>query len=178
MIRDDEFYDEILRPIEEQMMACVWRVTQNHAASQDALQDALVVIWQKRKKIINHPVPQALVLKICREKAIDCLRKSIRKTERELPLTLSEGAETVPVGQTQAYDELHTREVMGQVCSVIASLPRKRSQAVLMRLVEGDSYEAIALVLDCSEATVRSHIRRGMECLRNKLKHLAGGSDL
>jgi len=90
MIHDNEFYDEIVHPIEGTMMACIWRVVQNHANALDVLQEALEAIWRKRKTVAKHPKPEALILRICRDKAIDSLRRSTRRTKHELSYDLHE----------------------------------------------------------------------------------------
>lgn len=43
----------------------------------------------------------------------------------------------------------------------IARLPRQQAAAVLLRIVQEQSYEAVAKALDCSETTARIHVSRG-----------------
>jgi RNA polymerase sigma-70 factor (ECF subfamily) len=173
-MRDDMFYDEIIRPMQESMIACIWRVTQSHEDAQDALQEALWTIWRKRRKVAKHPKPKALILKICRAKAIDSLRKSIRRAEHELPCVSSTETPCDPRVSASPDEELHSKDVVARVRRVVSLLPRKRAQAVFMRLVEEQPYADIALSLGCSEATVRSHVRRGRTHLQKALRHING----
>jgi RNA polymerase sigma-70 factor, ECF subfamily len=178
MIRDEEFYKTIIRPIEETMMACIWRVTQNRENAQDAMQEALVTIWRKRRRILAHPKPEALVLRICRDKAIDGLRKAIRRSRWELPTAVPDEAWPAPADSTSPEANLHRQEIMAHIRRIIASLPRKQAQAVLMHLVEEQPYADVAATLGCSEATIRSHVRRGRDRLQSELQTLRGGKQI
>jgi RNA polymerase sigma-70 factor (ECF subfamily) len=175
MSTDEEFYDSVIQPIEEPMMACIWKITQNRENAQDAMQESLVAIWRKRGRIAAHPNPKALVLRICRDKAIDGLRKAIRRSRWELPTSLPDETWPAPAHSPTPATDLHREEFMAHIRNLIATLPRKQAQAVLMHLVEDQPYADIAATLGCSEATVRSHVRRGRDHLRNKLQDLRGG---
>jgi len=168
------FYDEIIRPMEESMIACIWRVTQKREDAQDAMQEALRTIWKKRTRIAKHPRPQALILKICRAKAIDSLRRSIRRTQHELTSPYATEAPCHAAASASPDMELHGKDVIDHVRRLVGFLPRKQAQAVLMRLVEDQPYAEIALDLGCSEATARSHVRRGRERLRKALRRIDG----
>ena len=176
MLPDAEFYDVYIQPLEETMMHCIWRVVQNREDARDAMQEALATIWRKRGRIAAHPKPEALVLRICRAKAIDLLRKAIRRGRWEQPLSLPEEAWPVPADSPSPTAGLDGQETLCQVRRVIATLPRKQAQAVLMHLVEEQPSADVATALGCSEATIRSHVRRGRERLRTELQHLQGGT--
>ena len=175
MVTDAEFYDAIIQPLEDAMMACVWRITQNRENAQDALQEALATIWRKRHRIVAHPKPEALVLRVCRDKAIDILRAAIRRGRWEQATAVSDEAWADPAAPAPEAG-LHGQEILQHVRRIIAMLPRKQARAVLMHLVEEQSYADIAAALGCSEATVRSHVRRGRDRLQAELQPLYAGS--
>ena len=174
VIRDDKFYDEVIRPMEKSMIACIWKITQKHEDAQDAMQEALRTIWRKRKKVAKHPRPEALILKICRAKAIDGLRRSIRRTQHELPIFPEPEISCDAAFSVAPHKILHGQDVFARVRRIVGSLPRQQAQAVLMRLIENRPYADIALDMGCSEATVRSHVRRGRARLRKALRHVDG----
>ena len=175
MVTDAEFYDAIIQPLEDAMMACVWRITQNRENAQDALQEALAVIWRKRHRIAAHPKPEALVLRICRDKAIDLLRATIRRSRWEQATDVSDEAWAAPTSSAPEAG-LHGQEILQHVRRIVATLPRKQARAVLMHLVEEQPYADIAAALGCSEATIRSHVRRGRDRLQAELQPLYAGS--
>jgi RNA polymerase sigma-70 factor (ECF subfamily) len=56
-----------------------------------------------------------------------------------------------------------------EVAAALESLPMAYRAAVVLREVEGWSYQEIAASLGCSEGTVKSRIARGREALRKRL---------
>lgn len=169
MTDDKAIYDELIAPMETTMMRSIWRIVRNADLAEDSLQDALAIIWKKRFQIRLHPNPQALILKICLNTAYDSLRK-LKRMPRQMDLS---HLENTPAPSIHNADrDLEEREIEEQVQQAIRRLPRKRALAVMMRLIQEESFEAIAQALDCSEATVRIHISRGRAQLRKWLSLL------
>jgi RNA polymerase sigma-70 factor (ECF subfamily) len=64
------------------------------------------------------------------------------------------------------------KELSGRVQSAIAQLKPKLRWPILLKYVEGMSYEEIAAVLGCSKGTVASRLNRAHKLLGKKLSHL------
>ena len=170
LVSDDRtIYDELIAPLEAAMMRSIWRVVRNADLAEDCLQDALAAIWKKRFQIRLHPNPQALILKICLNAAYDTLRK-LERMRCQTDLSLVDNAPALP--ERGADRDLEEREIEALVQQAIRKLPRKQALAVMMRLIQEESFEAIAQALDCSEVTVRIHISRGRAQLRKWLSPL------
>jgi RNA polymerase sigma-70 factor (ECF subfamily) len=166
---DRTMYDELIAPLEAMMMRSIWRIVRNADLAEDSLQDALTVVWKKRLKIRLHPNPPALILKICLDAAYDSLRRRDRMRKQTDLIQLND----VPAPSYSHPDrDLKEREIEDQVQQAIRRLPRKRALAVMMRLIHEESFEAIALALDCSEVTARIHISKGRAQLRKWLSPL------
>lgn len=69
-------------------------------------------------------------------------------------------------------DRIQRKEVSLEVQKVVGTLKPKFRAPVLLRYVEGLSYEEIAKILDCSVGTVSSRLNRGHKQLAKKLGHL------
>src|SRR6266850_617173 len=68
----------------------------------------------------------------------------------------------------------HRREVADSVHGAISELTPKLRMPILLKYVEGLSYDEIAQALDLSIGTVSSRLNRGHKMLANKLSHLRG----
>jgi RNA polymerase sigma-70 factor (ECF subfamily) len=66
------------------------------------------------------------------------------------------------------------KEVSGLVQAAIAELKPKLRWPVLLKYVEGMSYEEIASVIGCSKGTVASRLNRAHKALAKKLAQLRG----
>jgi RNA polymerase sigma-70 factor, ECF subfamily len=68
--------------------------------------------------------------------------------------------------------ELMTKEIAKTVQTAIESLPEDLKTAIVLREIEGLSYEEIATMMDCPIGTVRSRIFRARESIAERLRPL------
>ncbi len=162
-------YEQLIAPLESRMMRAIWRVVRSPELAEDTLQDALTVIWKKLRVVRCHPNPEALILRICLNAAYDSLRKRNRFLHHEEISTLSNTPAPAELG---AMRTLAAKEMEGEVLQAIGRLPRKQALAVLMRVVQEESFDVIARALGCSEVTARIHVSKGRARLQKWLGHL------
>ncbi len=94
-----------------------------------------------------------------------------RKQKRFLPFDLIFGVNEPHVKKTQE-ERAERRELSDEVQKAVADLKPKFRLPILLKYVEGLSYEEIAKVLECSSGTVASRLNRGHKALAKKLGHL------
>jgi RNA polymerase sigma factor (sigma-70 family) len=162
-------YEQLIAPLESQMMRTIWRVVRHQEWAEDTLQEALTTIWKKLRYVCHHPNPRALVLKICLNAAYDTLRKRRRQGR---PDELSDLTRLAGPSQERLSSALERKEIEQEVLKAVGELPRKQAAAVLMRIIEECPYDVIAGVLGCSETTARIHVFRGRASLIRRLAHL------
>jgi len=88
-------------------------------------------------------------------------------SEEEIPLS------AIP-SSPSPEDKVREQQVGVQVRTAMTELAPKLRAAILLRYVEGLSYDAIARVLGCSMGTVASRLSRGHKLLAERLSHLRG----
>lgn len=170
-------YDRLVGPIEDRMLATVWRVLGDPHDAEDALQNALARLWQQWPRLEHHANPRALILKFCADAAIDQLRRRKRPVVQSLANGL---AESLLTRQLLPDEMLIRQETLNDIMEAVARLSRNQATAVLMRFIQDESYENIGAALGCGTATARKHIARGREKLERELAHLnplASGRD-
>jgi RNA polymerase sigma-70 factor (ECF subfamily) len=75
------------------------------------------------------------------------------------------------------FEQLATREIQAAVGAALRQVPAAFRTAVILRDLEGLSYEEIAEVLDCSVGTVKSRILRGRRSLKSILEPMLGETE-
>lgn len=166
-------YENVVRPLENQMIRTIWRIAKNADDAEDAMQEALAVIWRKFERITDHQNPRALILRICMNSACDVMRKKARMTRNEqmTEWKLEIKRELKNPGST-VLKRLQLEDLEKEVLIAIEQLSPQQSTAIRMRLLHHDSYEKIANALECTEATARTHVARGRARLQEILAHL------
>ena len=164
-MRERLTYEEFVAPVQERMMRIIWRIVRNPDEAEDTMQEVLALIWKKLDRISRHPNPQALVLRICANAAVDALRKQ----RRERGYVDSQILDRLPASDSDGWEQ---RETETKIREAVGRLPRNQAAAVVMRILEGQSYGEIARALGCREATARTHVLRGRAKLSRWLSHL------
>src|ERR1700674_927617 len=72
------------------------------------------------------------------------------------------------------FDQLAAHEIQQAVQQALQEIPQVFRGAVILRDLEGLSYEEIAEVLECSVGTIKSRILRGRRALKQLLEPLLG----
>jgi len=169
MTNSQRAYDEIIGPLEDRMIRSIGRIVANAQDAEDAMQNALLTIWKRWERVISHPSPNALVLKICIHAAYDVSRRKLREQNRNQSGWSND--ETSDPARSPA-EQLIQAELYAEVLATIHRLSRQQAIAILMRVFEGLPFSQIAAAMHCTEATARKHVARASERLKMMLAHL------
>ena len=145
--RQNRFVSEHLRRIFVQ----IYRIVRNVEDAQDLTQEAFIKALQHQEQLKDEQKAAHWLSRIATNTAIDFLRRNNRMAYCEIDYTVeshSENPEQFALrGEQRNYLEDGLRLLS----------PRERA-ALMLRDVEGLPAEEVARRLDCSKATVRSHI--------------------
>ncbi len=154
-------YQRLIAPIETKMIGIVGRIVRDPDDAADVMQEVLAVVWKKLIRIDRHENPQAYILRICISRSYDYLRKRIRRQKNEVAVD----QQSMDQQAAKSTDVSSKEETKALICSALGKLPAKQGQTILLRIFEDISYESIAKILGCSEATARSHFNKGKQKL-------------
>lgn len=145
-------------------------VTGNAADAPDLVQDALAHALPRWDRLAAAGTAEAYVRRSIVNGSVSRWRKSRR-------LVSVEDVEVVaPRVSVEDADETTRRDDADAAWRLVRSLPAKQRAAVVLRFYEDLSFAQIALVLDCPEATARSHVHRALGRLREQLAHAQGAT--
>src|SRR5919112_282058 len=172
---DETAFAELVRRYRNQITSYVYRMTNDYETAVDLSQETFVRIYKAMDRYQASHAFSTYIYRIATNLAISELRK--RKRRRLVSLTgffpSTEGSPPVefnpPDGRPLQDSELVDRERRAAVTRAIATLPDKYRAPLVLRDVEGKSYDEIAHILETSEGTVKSRISRARGFLRDKL---------
>ncbi|MGE4274318.1 MAG: RNA polymerase sigma factor [Desulfitobacterium sp.] len=102
---------------------------------------------------------RAWLYAIAKNKAIDLMRKR----KRVIPLAIDENLVDSQLGPEEAW---LAKEQALDVQAIVAELPEAYRQALYLRYQQELSYEEISIVLNIPVSSVKTHLHRGKEKLR------------
>lgn len=163
MSSSDSLWQQIIEPIEDRMIRSVWRITRNAQDAEDAMQNALMTIWRRQRRISRHASPQALILRMCVDAACDVARRRGRDRRQIEP---SGPPDQLVDEAPLPWEEIALRELSGEIVAAITRLSRRQAAAITLHVFEQLPYEEIAAAMNCTAATARKHAERARDRLR------------
>ena len=175
----DAAFRELIRRYERPVFSLVFRMVRDRETAEDLAQDTFI-------KVLNHIdryKPEfkfsSWLFKIANNVAIDHLRRrqldtiSIDGSPHAASAAEAEATSLdLAARQETALEEMEARELGGSIEKAIARLRPEYRSCIMLRHVEGRSYEEIAATLDLPLGTVKTYIHRARNELRQALQHL------
>lgn len=153
--RQNRFVSDNLRRIFLQ----IYRIVGNTADAQDLTQEAFIKALQRQEQLKDEEKASHWLSRIATNTAIDFLRRHGRVMHCEVDVR-TESPDESP------EDLLLRSEHRDYLEDGLRLLTARERAALMLRDVEGCSAEEVAERLDCSKATVRSHIANARIKLR------------
>lgn len=175
----DSAYRELIRRYERPVFSLVFRMVRDRELAEDLAQDTFVKVLAHIDKYRPEFKFSSWLFKIANNVAIDHLRRRQLDTvslDGSPHATTAADAEAtrfdVAADQETPLEELASKELGGAIERAIAGLRPEYRSCIMLRHVEGRSYEEIAATLDLPLGTVKTYIHRARHELRTALEHL------
>ena len=151
-------------PLSDRLFRLALRITMNRAEAEDVVQDTLLKVWEQREEWERIDSLEAYALTVCRNRALDLLKRMGRDTR-----SLDEMD-----GSSHATDSglrrLEAREQLSLVRKFMDGLPEVQRTIMLLRDIEGKTYQEIAQTIGVSETQVKVYLHRARTKIRKELE--------
>ncbi|HEX5701972.1 MAG TPA: sigma-70 family RNA polymerase sigma factor [Pyrinomonadaceae bacterium] len=174
---DEDAFAELVGRYRNQITSYIYRMVNDYDTAVDLAQETFIRVYRAAGRYQTTHAFSTYIYRIATNVAISELRK--RKRRRLVSLT---GLLTSPDGEElmdfQPVDEqplqdiaLIDAEKRAVIKRAISTLPDRYRAPLVLRDVEGKSYDEIAAILQTSEGTVKSRINRARNFLRDKMRN-------
>jgi len=141
----------------------IYRIVGNVADAQDLTQEAFIKALQRQEQLKDEQKAAHWLSRIATNTAIDFLRRSGRVSYCEL--------DNAPESHDESPEDILLRsEQRDYLEDGLRLLTARERAALMLRDVEGLPAEEVAQRMDCSKATVRSHIANARTKLRKYME--------
>jgi RNA polymerase sigma-70 factor (ECF subfamily) len=176
---DELAYRELIRRYERPVFSLIYRMVRNRELAEDLSQETFIKVLNAVQSYRPEFKFSSWVFKIANNAAIDHLRRRELDTlslegspHAETPEMVEATALQVSERTESALEEVENRELGGQIEIAIEKLRPEYRSCILLRHVEGRTYEEIADILGLPLGTVKTYIHRARNELRIMLGHL------
>jgi RNA polymerase sigma-70 factor (family 1) len=161
MTRSD--FNDLVRQHNRNLYGYAFRFLQNQEEAEDAVQEVFIKLWNLGKKLDEYNSIAALAVTMIKNYCIDQIRKKRHFIQEEL------SGQTIGTTVSDSpYELLETKESDNILHQIIEGLPEIYKTAVIMRDIEGQSYEEIAEKTDQNVNTLRVTLSRARKLIRNE----------
>ncbi|MBP5257190.1 MAG: RNA polymerase sigma factor [Prevotella sp.] len=157
------FKNDIL-PLKDELFRLALRITMNREEAEDVVQETMLKVWNKRDTWSEIESIEAYCLTVCRNMALDALRRRDRHpVVEEEPIDTADQSAS-PLDITQQKDGV------SMVQRLINRLPEKQRSCMQLRDIEGKTYKEIAQIMSISEEQVKVNIFRARQAIKQQFK--------
>jgi RNA polymerase sigma-70 factor (ECF subfamily) len=172
-------FRELVRRYERPVFSLIFRMVRDRETSEDLAQDTFIKVLNNIDRYRPEFKLSSWLFKIANNVTIDHLR---RRQLATVSLDGSPHAATAAEAQATSLDvesrgqsaleAIESRELGSAIEQAIGKLRPEYRSCILLRHVEGRSYEEIAATLDLPLGTVKTYIHRARHELREALEDL------
>jgi RNA polymerase sigma-70 factor (ECF subfamily) len=156
-------FEQILSFYEKAIYNYCLRVLKNSQNASDVTQETFIKVYLHRKNIDPEKNIKTWIFTIATNTTYDFLRSKKRKNET----SLDEENETISSLQTYYVQE----GLVSDVDRALMQINSEYAKALLLFYQQGFAYQEIADILEIPINTVKTHIARGKEQLKEKLEN-------
>src|SRR5277367_1079654 len=176
---DKGAFDVLVLKYQHKVVKLVTRYARNPAEAEDIAQDAFIKAYRALPQFRGDSAFYTWLYRI----AINTAKNAVVARDRnpvnfDLDMTNNEESYEMQgrLKDSETPEALVlTDEIRTTVNTAIASLPDDLREAIVLRELEGLSYEEIAARMDCPVGTVRSRIFRAREAIDGRLREVFEG---
>jgi RNA polymerase sigma-70 factor (ECF subfamily) len=176
---DKGAFDALVLKYQHKLVKLVMRYVRNPAEAEDIAQEAFIKAYRALPQFRGDSAFYTWLYRI----AINTAKNAVVSRDRspvEYDLDRSNNDESYDMQGRMKDSEtpeglVLTDEIRSTVNAAIDALPEDLRTAIVLRELEGLSYEEIAAAMDCPVGTVRSRIFRAREAIDRRLREVFEG---
>jgi RNA polymerase sigma-70 factor (ECF subfamily) len=166
---NEEMLEALVREHSRLVYRIAFAVLRRHHDAEDATQETFMRVLRYKSKLATVEDPKAWLVRIAWRVAVD--RSRLRGRTREIPLDDPEKPIEEPASPDALADAtVHGTQLGAALERMIAILPAKLREPLVLSTVEDMSPQEVAATLGINESAVRSRVFRARQILKEKLQ--------
>ena len=172
-------YRELIRRYQRPVLSLIYRMVRDRELAEDLTQETFIKVLNAIDRYMPEYKFSSWIFKIANNAAIDHLRRKALATlsiegapSATTPDSVEATALQLASREETPLQELEAREMGTQIERAIEALRPEYRSCIILRHVEGRSYDEIAEIMDLPLGTVKTYIHRARSELKEALAPL------
>lgn len=167
-------FSDLVRRLNRKLYIYAFRILKNQEGAEDAVQEVFLKLWNMNKRLSEYKSIEALATTMVKNRCIDQLRKP--------ELTNIDNINIYSAHQTSdpsPLEQLEKSETILILDRIIDMLPENHRRLVILRDIDGLSYEEISIKTQLNINALRVNLSRARKFIRDEFKKISyeqGGS--
>lgn len=164
---DEQAFGELYDRYKGLVYSLALNMTGDKSTAEEILLDVFAQVW--KHAVAFEPQRASVktwVTSIARHRAIDALRRGRVRQDRQPPPWAEDPASALP-DPADMEDQFEKHDLLRRVRAAIALLPIEQKEALALAYFKGYSHKRIAATLNRPLGTIKTHIRKAMQQLRD-----------
>ncbi|WP_300438891.1 RNA polymerase sigma factor [Christiangramia sp.] len=159
----------IIDPVKDKMYRMALRLLTSKEAAEDATQEAILKLWNRKGKIKHYANIEAFAMTVTKNYCLDQLKL---KQNNNLRI----GHQNYESNSIPLQSEIEVNDEMEWLGRIVATLPEQQKMVFQLRDVEQYEYKEIAKIMEMNETAIRVALSRARKAIRENLikKHNYG----
>ncbi len=178
---DTDAFEVLVKRHQKKMLNIVYRITGDYDDACEVVQEAFLSAYRTIKQFRGDAKFSTWLTSITVNHAKNRLRQTQSRSYHEVvsiddPVETESGllAYDPPAQEASAIEQLQQKEVREKVQECIHSLDDEYREVIVLRDLQGFSYEEIGAILKIPDGTVKSRLFRARDALKDSLKRTLG----
>lgn len=171
---DIQAFEQLIENYQTKVFNIALRIIGNYDDANDLAQEVFLRVYKSIKSFKGESSFSTWIYKITKNVCLDEIRKRRNKNvislDEEIKLNSGEVTRQVESSDDTPDVALEKSEMKDLINKAISELSDEHRVVIVLRDIQGFSYEEIAKIIDCPEGTVKSRINRARKALKKILK--------
>ncbi|MBE7028223.1 MAG: sigma-70 family RNA polymerase sigma factor [Ruminococcaceae bacterium] len=167
-----EAFEKLIYPYTTRLLNHAYGILNNREDAEDALQESYIKIFKSLDKFEGHSSFKTWIYRIVTNVCLDMLRKNKKIYETSINETNENGEYKLVIPDDTYSPEISAQKKMAfeTLKNALEDLSQEHKTVVIMRDIDGLSYDEIAYITSTNVGTVKSRINRARIQLKNLLE--------
>jgi RNA polymerase sigma factor (sigma-70 family) len=161
---NNEIFESRVLPTKNKLFRFAFGLLGSREEAKDVVQEVMVKVWNGREQMSAIENMEAWCMRITKNLSLDRLRSK----QRKITDSMEQGFDIKQESLTP-YERTEIGESMKRVNELMAALPDKQRQVMLLRDIEGYSYNEICEILELDMSQVKVNLFRARNFVRERL---------